>query len=54
MRGAHDMERPELKLDSKKTLASDGVTGLYRGFMPSVAGIIVYRGYVPILFTPLC
>jgi solute carrier family 25 (adenine nucleotide translocator) protein 4/5/6/31 len=28
----------------KKTLASDGVAGLYRGFMPSVAGIIVYRG----------
>eukprot|EP00914_Ancora_sagittata_P029612 GHVO01058667.1.p1 GENE.GHVO01058667.1~~GHVO01058667.1.p1 ORF type:complete len:314 (+),score=30.79 GHVO01058667.1:65-1006(+) len=28
----------------KKTLASDGVAGLYRGFIPSVAGIIVYRG----------
>lgn len=28
----------------KKTLASDGVAGLYRGFLPSVAGIIVYRG----------
>ncbi|QLQ80125.1 hypothetical protein HG537_0D01250 [Torulaspora globosa] len=28
----------------KKTLASDGVAGLYRGFMPSVTGIIVYRG----------
>jgi solute carrier family 25 (adenine nucleotide translocator) protein 4/5/6/31 len=28
----------------KKTLASDGVAGLYRGFMPSVAGIVVYRG----------
>jgi len=28
----------------KKTLASDGVTGLYRGFGPSVLGIIVYRG----------
>ncbi|KAF2666595.1 putative mitochondrial ADP,ATP carrier protein [Microthyrium microscopicum] len=28
----------------KKTLASDGVAGLYRGFGPSVAGIIVYRG----------
>merc|ERR1711915_889528 len=28
----------------KKTLASDGVAGLYRGFMPSVVGIIVYRG----------
>lgn len=28
----------------KKTFASDGVAGLYRGFMPSVTGIIVYRG----------
>jgi solute carrier family 25 (adenine nucleotide translocator) protein 4/5/6/31 len=28
----------------KKTLASDGLIGLYRGFMPSVLGIIVYRG----------
>jgi solute carrier family 25 (adenine nucleotide translocator) protein 4/5/6/31 len=28
----------------KKTLASDGVAGLYRGFVPSVVGIIVYRG----------
>jgi len=28
----------------KKTLASDGISGLYRGFGPSVAGIIVYRG----------
>jgi len=28
----------------KKTLASDGVAGLYRGFVPSVLGIIVYRG----------
>lgn len=28
----------------KKTLASDGVLGLYRGFGPSVAGIVVYRG----------
>jgi len=28
----------------KKTLASDGIAGLYRGFGPSVAGIIVYRG----------
>ncbi|KXL49143.1 hypothetical protein M433DRAFT_147626 [Acidomyces richmondensis BFW] len=28
----------------KKTLASDGIAGLYRGFMPSVTGIIVYRG----------
>jgi len=28
----------------KKTLASDGIKGLYRGFGPSVAGIMVYRG----------
>lgn len=28
----------------KKTLASDGVLGLYRGFIPSVVGIVVYRG----------
>ncbi|KUI67736.1 ADP,ATP carrier protein [Cytospora mali] len=28
----------------RKTLASDGIAGLYRGFGPSVAGIIVYRG----------
>jgi len=28
----------------KKTLAADGVVGLYRGFVPSVVGIMVYRG----------
>jgi len=28
----------------KKTLASDGIAGLYRGFGPSVFGIVVYRG----------
>lgn len=28
----------------RKTLASDGVAGLYRGFVPSVMGIVVYRG----------
>ncbi|KAL1883343.1 ADP/ATP carrier protein [Diaporthe australafricana] len=28
----------------RKTLATDGVAGLYRGFGPSVAGIVVYRG----------
>ncbi|QPG73657.1 ADP/ATP carrier protein [Brettanomyces nanus] len=28
----------------RKTLKSDGIAGLYRGFVPSVAGIIVYRG----------
>ncbi|GJE85690.1 mitochondrial carrier [Phanerochaete sordida] len=29
----------------KKTLASDGIAGLYRGFIPSVVGICVYRGF---------
>ncbi|ORY64352.1 ADP,ATP carrier protein [Pseudomassariella vexata] len=28
----------------RKTLASDGIAGLYRGFAPSVVGIVVYRG----------
>jgi solute carrier family 25 (adenine nucleotide translocator) protein 4/5/6/31 len=28
----------------KQTLKSDGVAGLYRGFVPSVVGICVYRG----------
>merc|ERR1712137_1420033 len=28
----------------RKTLASDGIGGLYRGFVVSCAGIIVYRG----------
>ena len=28
----------------KKTVASDGIAGLYRGFGPSVVGIVVYRG----------
>lgn len=28
----------------RKTIASDGVIGLYRGFWPSISGIIVYRG----------
>jgi solute carrier family 25 (adenine nucleotide translocator) protein 4/5/6/31 len=34
----------------RKTLASDGIAGLYRGFVPSVVGIIVYRG----LYFGLC
>lgn len=29
----------------KKTLATDGVQGLYRGFVISCVGIIVYRGF---------
>ena len=28
----------------KKTLALDGVVGLYCGFIPSVVSIIIYRG----------
>jgi len=28
----------------KKTLASDGVAGLYRGFVISAVGIVIYRG----------
>merc|ERR1712037_987786 len=29
----------------KKTLASDGIQGLYRGFCISCVGIVVYRGF---------
>jgi len=29
----------------KKTLASDGIAGLYRGFVISCVGIMVYRGF---------
>lgn len=32
-------------LDSKKTLASDGFAGLYRGFGPSIIGLVIYRGF---------
>ncbi|CAD0092463.1 unnamed protein product, partial [Aureobasidium mustum] len=28
----------------EKTLTSDGIAGFYRGFLPSIIGIIVYRG----------
>ncbi|KAF9093701.1 hypothetical protein BGX23_002988 [Mortierella sp. AD031] len=28
----------------KKTIASDGIAGLYRGFNISLAGIVIYRG----------
>jgi solute carrier family 25 (adenine nucleotide translocator) protein 4/5/6/31 len=37
----------------KKTLASDGIAGLYRGFNISCAGIIVYRGLYFGLFDSL-
>ncbi|KAF9058971.1 mitochondrial carrier domain-containing protein [Rhodocollybia butyracea] len=37
----------------RKTLASDGIAGLYRGFVPSVVGIIVYRGLYFGLFDSL-
>ncbi|KAF7294806.1 Mitochondrial carrier protein [Mycena indigotica] len=29
----------------KQTLATDGVRGLYRGFGPSIVGIMIYRGF---------
>jgi len=29
----------------RKTLASDGIAGLYRGFVISCVGIVVYRGF---------
>jgi solute carrier family 25 (adenine nucleotide translocator) protein 4/5/6/31 len=28
----------------RKTIASDGIAGIYRGFIPSIAGTVVYRG----------
>ncbi|KAJ7087884.1 mitochondrial carrier [Mycena epipterygia] len=28
----------------KQTLAADGIKGLYRGFVPSIVGIMIYRG----------
>jgi solute carrier family 25 (adenine nucleotide translocator) protein 4/5/6/31 len=28
----------------KKTMASDGIAGLYRGFVISCVGIVIYRG----------
>lgn len=28
----------------RQTLCTDGVLGLYRGFIPNILGIIVYRG----------
>jgi len=37
----------------KKTLASDGIAGLYRGFVISCVGIVVYRGLYFGLFDSL-
>src|ERR1700753_1423736 len=37
----------------RKTLASDGIAGLYRGFGPSVAGIVVYRGLYFGMYDPI-
>jgi solute carrier family 25 (adenine nucleotide translocator) protein 4/5/6/31 len=37
----------------RKTLATDGIVGLYRGFMVSCVGIIVYRGFYFGLFDSL-
>jgi solute carrier family 25 (adenine nucleotide translocator) protein 4/5/6/31 len=37
----------------RKTIRSDGVAGLYRGFVPSVVGIVVYRGLYFGLFDSL-
>jgi hypothetical protein len=31
----------------RKTIASDGVAGLYRGFLPSVVGIVGQSAFVP-------
>lgn len=28
----------------RQTLRTDGILGLYRGFVPNILGIIVYRG----------
>jgi solute carrier family 25 (adenine nucleotide translocator) protein 4/5/6/31 len=28
----------------KQTLRTDGILGLYRGFVPSIVGIMIYRG----------
>lgn len=28
----------------RQTLRTDGIVGLYRGFIPNILGIIVYRG----------
>lgn len=36
----------------KKTIATDGIAGLYRGFLPSVVGIVVYRGLCALAFVP--
>lgn len=37
----------------KKTLATDGIAGLYRGFLISTIGIVVYRGLCKDLVSPV-
>mmetsp|Transcript_10781 Transcript_10781/g.18015 ORF Transcript_10781/g.18015 Transcript_10781/m.18015 type:complete len:326 (-) Transcript_10781:38-1015(-) len=44
-KGAADREFTGLFDVYKKTLAADGVAGLYRGFVISFVGIFVYRGF---------
>lgn len=45
-KGEHGGEREYKGLVDvyKKTLATDGIVGLYRGFLPSLVGIVLYRG----------
>lgn len=52
-KGGGDREFNGLVDVYKKTLKSDGIAGLYRGFGPSVAGIVVYRGLYFGLFDSL-
>merc|ERR1712126_375629 len=36
----------------RKTLATDGIQGLYRGFVISAVGIFIYRGFYFVFMTP--
>merc|ERR1719231_2008951 len=38
----------------KKTMATDGVAGLYRGFAISCVGIVIYRGFYFGLYDTMC